>query len=172
MKPAARIAVAAVVLLGASAGVLYPMHDSLREVGTELELLEADLARDAGVHEQLMSAHAQRQELEQAMKSRAYRLSPNTPEAEHEVESNLLQRVEAAGLSSVRMDRRNESLDGANPCLVIDLVVDGDGSSLNRFLRSLEEMSWVTRVTSLEIAPGNSVRRINIQVAVMLERRS
>lgn len=172
MKPAARIAVAAMVLLGASAGVLYPMHGSLREVTTEVKLLDADLARDEGVHEELMSAHARRLELKQLMNERAYRLCPNTPEAEHEVESNLLQRVEGAGLSSVRMDRRNESLDGGNPCLVIELVVDGDGSSLNRFLRSIEEMSWVTRVTSLEIAPGNSVRRINIQVAVMLERRS
>jgi len=65
-----------------------------------------------------------------------------------------------------------ESLDGGNPCLVIELVVDGDGSSLNRFLRSIEEMSWVTRVMSLSIEPGSSVRRINIQVAVMLERSS
>ena len=68
------------------------------------------------------------------------------------------------------MDRRNESLDGGNPCLIIELVVDGDGSSLNRFLRSIEEMSWVTRVLNLSIDAGSSVRRITIQVAVMLER--
>lgn len=172
MKPAARIAVAAVVLLGASSGVLYPMHGSLREVGTEVDLLDADLSRDASVHDELLAAHAQRLEVEQRMNERAYRLCPNTPEAEHEVESDLLQRVEDTGLNNVRMDRRNESFDGTNPCLVIELIVDGDGASLNRFLLSVEQMNWVTRILSLSIEPGNSVRRINIQVAVMLERSS
>lgn len=170
MTPAARISVVAVLLLIGSAGALYPLQGSLRERQTEVELLETDLARDAGVHEQLMSAHATRREVEKRMSERAFRLCPNTPEAEHEVESDLLQRVEKASLKSVRMDRRNESLDGTNPCLVIELVVDGDGTSLNRFLRSLEEMAWVTRVISMSIDAGTSVRRINIQVAVMLER--
>ena len=50
MTPGARIAIVAVLLLGASAGVLYPLHGSLAEAQTEVELLEADLARDAGVH--------------------------------------------------------------------------------------------------------------------------
>jgi hypothetical protein len=170
MKPAARIAVVAIAMLAASAGALYPLQGSLREKSTEVKLLEADLGRDSSVHEQLMSAHATRRDVELRMSERAFRLCPNTPEAEHEVESNLLQRVEGSGLKSSRMDRRNESLDGGNPCLVIELVVEGDGSSLNRFLRSLEEMNWVTRVLSMSIDAGTSVRRIDIQVAVMLER--
>jgi hypothetical protein len=33
-------------------------------------------------------------------------------------------------------------------------------------------MSWVTRVMNLSVEPGASVRRINIQIAVMLERAS
>ena len=172
MTPAARIAVIAVIMLVASAGVLYPLRGSLGEATTEVELLEADLGRDAGVHDQLMAAHALVREVEQRMSERAFKLCPNTPEAEHEVESNLQSRVEEAKLQSVKMDRRNETLDGSDPCLVFELLVDGDGQALNRFLRSLEELSWVTRVMSLEVASGANTRRINIQVAVMLERRS
>jgi hypothetical protein len=172
MKPASRIAVIAVVMVVASAGVLYPLHGSLREAQTEVDLLEADLARDASVHEELMRAHGQRVEMTEQLSQRAFRLCPNTPEAEHEVESNLLQRVENSGLSSDKMDRRKEQLDGDNPCLIIELQVQGDGAALNRFLLSLEEMSWVTRVMNLSVEPGASVRRINIQIAVMLERAS
>ena len=172
MTPAARIAVVAAHMLVGSAGTLYPLLLSEREATTEVELLEADLARDAGVHDQLMAAHALVREVEQRMSERAFKLCPNTPEAEHEVESNLQSRVEQAGLKSSKMDRRNELLDGTDPCLVFELLVDGDGPALHRFLRLLEEMSWVTRVTSLEIASGTGERRITIQIAVMLERKS
>ena len=172
MKPGARIAIVAVALLGASAGVLFPIHRSLGEAKTEVGLLQADADRDAGVHDELLAANAKRREVEQRMSERAFRLCPNTPEAEHEVESNLQSRVEDSKLQSVKMDRRNETLDGSDPCLVFELLVDGDGQALNRFLRSLEEMSWVTRVLSLEIASGANTRRVNIQVAVMLERKS
>ncbi|HZJ70528.1 MAG TPA: hypothetical protein VFF36_06305 [Planctomycetota bacterium] len=172
MTPGARIAIVAVLLLGASAGVLYPLHGSLAEAQTEVELLEADLARDAGVHDLLLAAHAERREVEQRMSERAFKLCPNTPEAEHEVESNLQTRVEESKLQSVKMDRRNETLDGTDPSLVFELLVDGDGPALKRFLCSLEEMSWVTRVLSMEIASGSNTRRINIQIAVMLERKS
>jgi len=172
MTPAARIAVVAVIMLVASAGALYPLHASLREASTEVELLEADLARDATVHDQLMAAHARCREVEQRMSERAFKLCPNTPEAEHEVESDLQSRVEQAGLKSSKMDRRNELLDGSDPCLVFELLVDGDGPALHRFLLLLEGMNWVTRVTSLEIASGTGERRITIQIAVMLERKS
>ena len=145
MTPGARIAIVAVLLLGASAGVLYPLHGSLAEAQTEVE---------------------------QRMSERAFKLCPNTPEAEHEVESNLQTRVEESKLQSVKMDRRNETLDGTDPSLVFELLVDGDGAALKRFLCSLEEMSWVTRVLSMEIASGSNTRRINIQIAVMLERKS
>ncbi|HZL99872.1 MAG TPA: hypothetical protein VFD43_06435 [Planctomycetota bacterium] len=172
MKPAARISVVAVLLLCGSAGVLYPLHGSLSELEAQVELLEADLARNAGVHEELMRAGAQRREVQERLSQRAFKLCPNTPEAEHDVEADLQNRVEDAGLQSLRVDRRNDSVDGANPCLVFDLVVDGDGPALHRFLLALEELSWVTRVTSLSIEPGEGVRRINIQVAVVLERKS
>ena len=172
MTPAARIAVIAVIMLVASAGVLYPLHAKLGEAATEVDLLQADLDRDAGVHDQLMAAHEKRREVEQRMSERAFKLCPNTPEAEHEIESDLQSRVEQSGLKSSKMDRRNELLDGTDPCLVFELLVDGDGPSLHRFLRLLEEMSWVTRVTSLEIASGTSERRVTIQIAVMLERKS
>jgi len=171
MKPAARIAVVAVLLLCGSAGVLYPLNGSLREAGSEVELLEADLARDAGVHDELMRAYARRREMQDHLSERAYKLCPNTPEAEHEVEGNVQSLVEGAGLQSLRVDRRNENLDGTTPCLVFELLVNGDGQALNRFLRALEDMNWVTRVTSLSIEPGDAVRRITIQVAVVLERK-
>ena len=172
MTPAARIAVVAVLMLVGSAAALFPLHAKLDEATTEVELLQADLDRDAGVHDQLMAAHAKCREVEQRKSERAFKLCPNTPEAEHEIESDLQSRVEQAGLKSSKMDRRNEMLDGTDACLVFELLVDGDGPALHRFLLLLEEMSWVTRVTSLEIASGTGERRITIQIAVMLERKS
>ena len=64
MKPSGRIIATAVVLLAASAGVLYPLQGSIKSLRTEVERLDVDLARDAGVHAQLMSAHNQLLEVE------------------------------------------------------------------------------------------------------------
>lgn len=172
MKASGRIVATAVVLLAASAGVLYPLQGSIKSLRTEVEHLDQDLARDAGVHAELMAAHNQLLEVEQRIADRRFGLCPNTPEAEHEFESSLLRRVEESGMHQVRMDRRSENIDGETPSLVIELVVEGDAFSLHDFLKAVEGMRFVTRVSHLAIEPGTDVRRITIQVAVMLEQKS
>ena len=172
MKPSGRIVATAVVLLAASAGVLYPLQGSIKSLRTEVDRLDLDLARDAGVHAQLMSVHNQLLEVEQLIADRAFGLCPNTPEAEHEFESSLLRAVEESGMHQVRMDRRSENLDGETPSLAIELVVEGDAFALYDFLKAVEGMRFVTRVNHLVIEPGTDVRRITIQVAVLLEQKS
>lgn len=172
MKSSVTIAVIAVGLCTASAGVLYPLHGSISSVQDELDALDTELAQDQGVHAVLMEAHARLTSQQQRNRERAYRLCPNTPEAEHDFESALQEAVAISGLSSVRMDRRNEQMEAGNPCLIIDLTVDGDYSAMQQFLVELERLPWVTRVLSLAIEAGSEVRRIQIQVAVILERKS
>ncbi|MHC5209510.1 MAG: hypothetical protein ACYTG2_02185 [Planctomycetota bacterium] len=172
MKPSVSIAVIGVGLCIASAGVLYPLHGSIASVGSEKESLEAEIVRDGGVHEVLMATHEEFTSLQKRIRERAYRLCPNTSEAEHEFENSLQDAVGMSGLASVRMDRRNEQMEAGHPCLIIDLAVDGDAAALQRFLVELEQLPWVTRVLSLAIEAGAETRRIQIQVAVMLERAS
>jgi hypothetical protein len=166
------IAVIALVLLVASAGVLYPLHGSIESARGDVQLLESELQRDATVHDSLMSAHRQFTSLQDRIRQRAYRLCPKTPEAQHQFEGSLQETVVGAGLTSIRMDRRNEQQEAGHPCLIIDLTVDGDAASLQRFLIGLERLPWVTRVLNLAIEAGGERRRIQTQVAVMLERAS
>jgi hypothetical protein len=172
MKSSGRIAVTALVLLAASAGVLYPLQGSIGSLSTEVNRLDEDLARDAGVHALLMAKHNELLEAERRMADRPFGLCPNTPEAEHEFESSLLRAVEQSGMHRVKMDRRSEVRDGKAPSLAIELVVEGDAFALHDFLKAIEEMRFVTRVNHLAIEPGTDVRRVTIQVAVMLEQKS
>ena len=172
MKPSGRIAVTAVVLLAASAGVLYPLQGSIGSLQTEVDRLDQDLARDASVHGQLMATHNELLEVEKRIADRPFGLCPNTPEAEHEFETSLLRAVEESGMHQVKMDRRSEKRDGEAPSLAIELVVEGDAFSLHDFLKAVEGMQFVTRVNNLAIEPGTDVRRVTIQVAVMLEQKS
>jgi hypothetical protein len=172
MKASANIAIIAVVRVGASAGVLYPLHGSIGSVRKDVGELEAELAREQGGHAALLDAYGKFKELQDRIRQRAYRLCPQTPEAQHDFEGALQEAVMVSGLSSVRMDRRNEQMEAGNPCLIIDLTVDGDAAALQRFLVELERLPWVTRVLSLAIEAGAETRRISVQVAVMLERKS
>jgi hypothetical protein len=171
MKPSGRITIVAVALVLASAGTLYPIRSSLSDAQSEVDRIQADLDRDRGVHEQLLAAHARMLEVKKRIAERAFSLCPSTPEAEHEFETALLGLVESTGLHSVRMDRQSETLDGRTPALSLDLVVEGEAKSLQAFLQALEGMRWVTRVLGISVEPGNEVRRMTLQVAVILEQK-
>ncbi len=171
MKPNGKIALAAVALVMASAGTLYPIRNSLASSQSEVDRIQADLDRDQGVHEQLLKAHARMLEVKASIAERAFGLCPSTPEAEHEFETSLLGLVDSTGLHSVRMDRKTETMDSRTPVLSLDLVVEGEAQSLQKFLQALEGMRWVTRVLGITVEPGNEVRRMTLQIAVILEQK-
>ena len=167
-----RIAGVAVGLLMATAGVLYPIKGSLGEASADVERLQQDLARDSGVHAQLLEAQRAMEDVQKRVAARPFGLCPATPEAQHEWEAALMAQVESSGLHSIRMDRREGLLEGGYSSLTMELVLEGDAGALQRFLQSLEGMRYVTRVTSLSVEPGGLVRRFNLQIAVMLEQKS
>lgn len=172
MKIDGRLFAVATGLLLASAGVLHPIRGSLGEAATRAENLERELAADAGVHAELVRAQEAMNDVQRRVAERPFGLCPATPEAQHEFEAALMGHVEASGLHSIRMDRREELRDGRYPTLSMDLVLEGDAAALQRFLRTVEELRYVTRVTSLVIDPGAEIRRMNLQIAVMLEQKS
>ena len=170
MKPAGQVSLIAVALLMACSGVVYPIQKSMRAAQSDVDLLKAGLEHDSGVHESLMAAHSKMVAAQQRIKDRAFNLCGNTPEAEHEFETTLLELVGGSGLNSVRMDRQAEN-GGKTPSLNIDLVVEGDAFALHKFLEALEGTRWVTRVLGISVEPGSEVRRVTLQIAVMLEQK-
>ncbi len=172
MKPAAKISMTAVALLMASAGVLYPLHGSISEAGGTVASLSSEIERDANLHEMLTAARERLAAVQERLRNTSTRLCRNTPEAEHEFETSILELVDLTGLQSVRMDRRPEAQIGKHSGMLIDLVVDGDGLQLFDFLRQLEDKPLVTRVLMLSVEPGQDTRRVTIQVAVMKEQKS
>lgn len=172
MKSQGRIIAVAMGLLVASAGVLYPLHGSMAEAQDEVDRLDQEMARDADVHQQLVAAQRSVNDVRERVASRPFGLCPSTPEAQHEFEAALMGHVENSGLHSIRMDRHEELRDGRYPTLTMELLVEGDAFALQRFLQSLEELRYVTRVTQLSVEPGADVRRVNLQIAVMLEQKS
>ncbi len=171
MKPAGRISFIAVALLLVSSGVVYPIQKSMSSAGADVDRLQTELAHDAGIHDALMAAHAKMLAVQQRIKDRPFSLCADTPEAEHEFETKLLELVGSSGLNSVRMDRQAENRGGHLPSLNIDLVVEGDAFALHKFLEALEGTRWVTRVLGISVEPGNEVRRVTLQIAVMLEQK-
>ncbi len=172
MKINGRIFAVAMGLALASAGVLYPIHGSMRGAAAAGERIDVELDADRTVHQQLLDAQEAMNDVQRRVAERPFGLCPSTPEAQHEFEAAVMGHVESSGLHSVRMDRREEARDGRYATLTMDLVVEGDAFALQRFLRAVEEMSYVTRVTSLTVEPGAEVRRMNLQIAVMLEQMS
>jgi len=169
MKTNGRIAAVAMGLVLASAGVLYPIHGSISTARAESERIESELDADRTVHQELLDAQQAMNDVQRRVAERPFGLCPDTPEAQHEFEAALMGHVESSGLHSVRMDRREVARDGRYATLTMDLVVEGDAFALQRFLRAVEEMGYVTRVTLLVVEPGAEVRRMNLQIAVMLE---
>lgn len=172
MKINGRISAVAVGLLMASAGVLYPVNGSMQAARNDVETLRTALEADAGVHEQLLAAREAMQEVDAHVAALPFSLCPATPEAQHDFEAQLMGQVEASGLHSVRMDRREDMHDARYPTLSMDLVVEGDAFALQRFLLALESQKYITRITQLAIESGADVRRMNLQIAVMLEQKS
>jgi len=171
MKIGGRIAVVAVGLVLASSGVVYPLQGSIASAGNEVEQLQSRIAAESGVQLELLAARAEMDALRERIEQRDVHLCPATPEAQHSFESDLAARIERSGLHSVRSDRKLDNRDG-RPALVLDMVVEGDAFALHKFLGSLEEMRWVTRVLALGVEPGQDLRRITLQIAVMLEQKS
>jgi hypothetical protein len=172
MKTNGRIVAVAMGLVLASAGVLYPIHGTISAAREESGRIESELDADRTVHQQLLDAQEAMNDVQRRVAERPFGLCPGTPEAQHEFEAALMGHVESSGLHSVRMDRREEARDGRYATLTMDLVVEGDAFALQRFLQAVEEMRYVTRVTSLVVEPGAEVRRMNLQIAVMLESMS
>jgi hypothetical protein len=172
MKINGRIAAVAVGLLVASAGVLYPVHGTMKAARNDVDTLQMALDADAGVHTQLLIARESMDKVDEHVASLPFSLCPATPEAQHDFEAQLMTQVEASGLHSVRMDRREDMLDARYPTLAMDLVVEGDAFALQRFLLALESQKYITRITQLAVEAGGDVRRMNLQIAVMLEQKS
>lgn len=171
MKINGRIAAVAVGLLVASAGVLYPVEGSMKSAASDVDSLQRSLEADAGVHDQLVAARKSMDEVHEHVAALPFSLCPATPDAEHEFEAQLMAAVEASGLHSVRMDRREDAKDARYPTLSMDLVVEGDAFALQRFLLALEAQKYVTRITQMSVESGADVRRIDLQIAVMLEQK-
>jgi Type II secretion system (T2SS), protein M subtype b len=172
MKINGRIAAVAVGLLMASAGVLYPVNGSMKAARSDVATLQTALEADAGVHDQLVAARKSMEDVHEHVAALPFSLCPSTPDAEHEFEAQLMAQVEASGLHSVRMDRREDAHDARYPTLSMDLVVEGDAFALQKFLQALESQKYVTRITQLSVESGADVRRIDLQIAVMLEQKS
>jgi hypothetical protein len=108
-------------------------------------------------------------ELKEDLTSREFTLCPDTPEARNQFESLLNVQIQEAGLSRISMDRQAGYGLGDTPSFSISLVIEGDAFQLHTFLRGLESLEWLTRVLKLEIQPGDTERRIKMQIAVLLE---
>jgi hypothetical protein len=167
-----RISIVAMGLLMATGGLLQPIRSSVESSRAEVERLQQELARSGDLPRERRRLQQELDSILQEIQQRAWRLCPDTPEAQHEFESSLLEAVQDSGLESVRMDRRSELLDGRHACLTIEMVVDGDAYALHQFLLAVERLPWVTRVLSLAIDPGAAERRITVQIALILEPSS
>ncbi len=171
-KASTTIALIGVGLIIASSGVLYPIQGSVTSLEDEVHLLNSQRVADEAVQLQVQELHQQVLEVREQSANRAQRLCPDTPEALQGVETLVLEHVIDTGLVSVRMDSGSTNRSGRFPFRAIDLVVEGNASSLLEFLTALEGMPWVTRLLQLKVEQGAEQRRINLQIAVMLEAES
>ena len=172
MNLSTNIAVTALVLLVVSGGLLYPIHSSISELEATVEQLEAEGNQGADLSSMLRTADEQIEQLRQEVAAQDITLCPDTPEARHQFENALHSQVQSAGLNRISMDRQEGFGTGTVPSFVIALVVEGDAFQLHNFLRGLESLEWVTRLLKLEVQPGDSQRRIKMQIAVLLEDES
>src|SRR5262249_4980053 len=117
-----RIAAVAMGLLGASAGVLYPVQTTMKSAQADVAALQHSLQSDAGLPEQLLAARQSMDDVRQRVAGLPFSLCPATPDAQHEYEARLMAEVEASGLHSVRMDRHEDARDARYPTLSMDLV--------------------------------------------------
>ncbi len=171
MKFGAHIAVTGMALAVASAGVLFPIYGKVGGLQEEVASLEAEQATGGAIEAQFMQLEAEKRDLEERIAGRQFRLLPDNQEAHHNFETRLLQLVGDSGLNSVRTGRGKDAVGGLYRHLDWELVVEGAAGDLDRFLISLERIEWVTRVQSLQVEPGDEMRRITMKIAVMLETK-
>ncbi|MDG2148046.1 MAG: hypothetical protein P8N09_00835 [Planctomycetota bacterium] len=172
MNLSKNICLTAVLLLIASAGLLYPMHSSISELEGGIEELKHSTEVESTVPQQLAAVQGQLNELRLSKDDRTFVLCADTPEARNEFETALQEQIRAAGLSRISMDREAGFGGTDVPSFTISLEVEGDAFELHGFLQGLESLKWLTRVLFLQIYPGDLERRIDMQISVFLESDS
>ncbi|MFT7462786.1 MAG: hypothetical protein ACI9EF_001128 [Pseudohongiellaceae bacterium] len=168
MNMSSQIAVTAVAMVIGSAGLLYPLHQSITELEVEVESLEESAAID-DVQSQIVAMHARIAEAEVELEGRTLVLCPDSSEARLEFETALTLKLVASGLQRVSVDRTKGTPIHGVPTFVIELVVEGDAVELHTFLQGLESLLWANRVIHLEVQPGLGRRTVEMKVAVPLE---
>ena len=172
MKLSAQIAVTAVGVLIASAGVLIPIQQKKAALLDEVASLQLAASTGVDVDVQIDVVRQQIEELEQTLESRTVVLLPDTSEAKHAFESALQSQLYAAGLERISMDRQAGAPVGGTPTFELDLVVEGEAKELHGFLVGLESLHWVSRVLALDVSSGMGRREITMKLAVPLEATS
>ena len=169
MKLSGHVAVTAVVILVASAGVLSPLQSAISDVRDSVDELHAAVPRSANVQAELESLLDRIAEFEASVEQRTVGLCPNTPEAANAFEAALNAELRRSGLQRLSMDRRNGSPVGGVPTFNIELSVEGTASQVHDLLGGLESLRWLSRVMQLNVAKGRSVRTVDLSIAVLLE---
>lgn len=172
MKMSSQIAVIGVGLVLLSSGVVMPFRSGLSDLESEVAVLEQQRLDDAAVPAKVEQAYQRVSEIRSQRTDRAAQLCPDTPEAQQEVETLVLEAVLKSGLRQIRMDTGSVDRSARFPSRPLDLVVEGNAVALKKFLVALEAMPWVTRVINLSVDQGERIRRINLRIAVMLEAKS
>ena len=167
-----QLVVMGVVALIAVAGVVGPIEHAQGGVQVEIDVLQAELDANAKLQEDLIAAARRVRELEQMIEERPVSLLRDTPSSHQAFESKLLEAVDASGVNSVRLDRRDTTRDGDLTYLKYEQQLEGGAGQIHAFLHELDVMPWVTRVLSLAIESGNETRRMTLEVAVVLEPQS
>ncbi len=168
MKLSSQIAITATAVIIGAAGLLYPIHQSITELESEIESLGSSSAAD-DVQEQIVSMHAQIAAAESSLEERTLFLCPDSSAARLQFESSLTAGLVESGLQRVSIDRTDGSPIHGISTFVVELVVEGDASQLHEFLLGLEGLRWVNRVIHLEVHPGLGRRTVEMKIAVPLE---
>lgn len=169
MKVTAHIAITAVVILAAAAGVLFPLRANIEQSQRDVEVLESERLHDASTSVKLEDVKRQIAEFRQQHEGRNYDLCPDTPAARSTFEQSLVAKMREVGLRRVSMDSQAGVKIGEAPAFVISLVVEGQPHQMHELLLGLEDMRWLTRVLEIDVKSGGESRRTSMEIAVLLE---
>ena len=134
MKMSSQLAVLGVGLVLLSSGVIWPIRSDVSGLEAEVLLLDQQSKNDAIVPKLVEQAYERVSEIRLQRTLRAAQLCPDTPEAQQEVETLVLEAVLKSGLRQVRVDTGSVDRGARFPSRPIDLVVEGDATSLKKFL--------------------------------------
>lgn len=169
MKLSGHVAVTAVGIVVASAGVLSPLASSISRVKASVVTLNETMGPAPQAQAELEILLERIAGIEAASAVRPVTLCTGTPEAASAFETALADQVHAAGLRRVTMvSAPGTPIDGLET-LVIDLGVEGSASQVHALLGGIERLPWVSRVLRLELKKGQSVRKVELKIAVPLE---